>query len=239
MTASISPVRRSLPDKRFALYGVAAGAALAAGASTAQADLVTLDLSGLNTTNRSTTSTGNLYFDVNASTASAAVSTTGTFAGADFRIFTGASGIGGAFASISGLAANNGIAGQSIEFFKASNLTSSHFVGPTDTFHHSAVITSNIFTDFGPGDTGYLGLKFEIGTDIHYGWANITVGAGAAYPTVTLNALGYETNPDTPAHTEQPSSVPGVPDQGSTLALLALGAVGLAVARSRVRLVRG
>ncbi|MFL6514254.1 MAG: VPDSG-CTERM sorting domain-containing protein [Chthoniobacterales bacterium] len=234
-------MRRSLPEKRFALYGVAVGAALAAGAGAPNADanLVTLDLTGLNATDRSTSSSGNLYFDVNAATASAAVSTTGTFTGADFKIFTGFDPFfTGPFASISGLTANNAIAGNQEEFFKASNLASSHMVGPMDTFGGTATIAS-FFANFGPGATGFLGLKFEIGSDIHYGWANITVGSDAAYPNVTLNALGYETNADTPAHTEAPSSGPTVPDQGSTLALMALGAAGLAVARNRVRLVRG
>ena len=234
MTASTAPKRRALSDnKRLALYTVAAGAALGAGASNADANLVTLDLTGLNSANRSTNSTGNLYFDVNAANAGAAVSTAGTFAGADFRIFTGVGGL-GPFASISGLTPNNGIAGDNIEFFKASNLSPSHFVGPMDNFNHSAVITSFFNNEFIPGETGFLGLKFEIGADIHYGWANITVGT-ADFPNVTLNSLGYETAADTPAYVEQPSSNPTVPDQGSTLALMAIGAAGLAVARSRVR----
>jgi hypothetical protein len=237
MTASTSRKRRSLPDnKRLALYTVAAGAALGAGASTADANLVTLDLTGLNSADRSTNSTGNLYFDVNAANASAAVSTTGTFTGADFRIFTGNNMFFGPSASIAGVGANNSIAGHQIEFFKASNLPTSHFVGPTDNFHGSAVITSNFPGTFAPGETGFLGLKFEIGTDIHYGWAKITVG-DADYPNVSLNALGYETDADTPAHVEEPSN-PSVPEQGSTLALMALGAAGLAAARSRVRLAR-
>jgi hypothetical protein len=229
MTVSSSARRRALPDKRFALYGVAAGAALA-GASSASANLVTLDLSGVNATDRSTASSGSLWFDVNAATASAAVSTTGTFTGADFRMFTGGAGQ-SLFASISGLTANNGIAGTQIEGFKASNLSPSHFVGPMDTFQNRATITSK-FTGFNPGENGYLGLKFEIGSDIHYGWANITVG-DADYPNVTLNSLGYETDADTPAHVESPAS--SVPDHGSTLALMAIGAAGLAVIRSRVR----
>jgi len=235
MTASTSPKRRALSDnKRLALYTVAAGAALGAGASSADANLVTLDLTGLNSANRSTNSTGNLYFDVNAANAGAAVSTAGTFTGADFRIFTGF-GSTGPFASIVGLTANNGIAGDNIEFFKASNLSPSHFVGAMDNFNNVATITSFFNNEFIPGETGFLGLKFEIGTDIHYGWANITVGGAGDYPNVTLNSLGYETAADTPAHVEQPSSNPTVPDQGSTLALMAIGAAGLAVARSRVR----
>ena len=233
MTVSTSASRRLLPDKRLALYGVAAGAAIA-GASSANANLVTLDLSGVNTTDRSTASSGSLWFDVNAATAGAAVSTTGTFTGADFRIFTGNfGGPASAFASISGLTGNNGIAGGQVEGFKASNLSPSHFVGPMDTFGHQATIASK-FLGFNPGQTGYLGLKFEIGSEIHYGWANITVG-NIDYPNVTLNSLGYENSADTPAHVEEPSSNPTVPDQGSTLALMAIGAAGLAVMRSRVR----
>jgi hypothetical protein len=233
MTAPTSAPRRLLPDKRLALYGVAAGAAIA-GASSANANLVTLDLSGVNTTDRSTASSGSLWFDVNAATASAAVSTTGTFTGADFRIFTGSfGGPFGLFASISGLTPNNGIAGGQEEGFKASNLSPSHFVGPMDTFGHDATITSK-FAGLAPGQSGYLGLKFEIGSEIHYGWANITVGS-IDYPNVTLNSLGYETEADTPAHVEEPSSNATVPDQGSTLALMAIGAAGLAVTRSRVR----
>ncbi len=230
MVASTSPTRRSLLDKKLSLYGVAAGAALAAGASTANADLVTLDLSSLNSADRSTAASGSLWFDVNAATASAAVSTTGSFSGADFRIFTGI-GFDGPYASIAGLTSNNGIAGYREEFFKASNLSSSHFVGPNDVFNNSAVITS-YFAGLNPGETGFLGLKFEIGSEIHYGWANITVG-DADYANVTLNALGYESEADTPAHVEAPSSGPAVPDQGSTLALLAIGAAGLLAFRAR------
>jgi hypothetical protein len=179
---------------------------------------------------------GSLWFDVNAATASAAVSTTGTFTGADFRLFTGSFGPpSGAFASISGLTANNGIAGQQIEGFKASNLQPSHSVGPMDTFANRATVASK-FAGLNPGDNAYLGLKFEIGSDIHYGWANITVG-NADYPNITLNSLGYQTDPNAPAHVEPPSSGPAVPDQGSTLALMAIGAVGLAGIRSRTRAV--
>lgn len=215
-------------EKRLAVYGVAAGAALAAGVAPAQANLVTLDLTGLNSTDRSTGAIGDLWFDVNAATASAAVSTTGNFAGADFHIVAGNNGPPSfhGFASISGVNPN-GIAGVTLEGFKASNLASSHFVGPTDNFNSRAVITSK-FTGLDPGETGFLGLKFTIGSDIHYGWANVTVGT-ADYANITLNSLGYETNPDTPAHVEGS----GVPDQGSTLALLAIGAAGLAAFRAR------
>lgn len=234
MKASPSTPGRSLPDKRLSLYKVAAGAALAAGASTAEANLVTLDLSSVSPANRSTGEIGSLWFDVNATTAAAAVSTTGTFAGADFRIFTGNfGGPSGYFASISGLTPNNEIAGFRVEGFKATTFSSSNFVGPTtESFGNHATIASK-FGGLNPGESGYLGLKFEIGSDIHYGWANITLGT-VDYPSVTLNALGYETNPDTAAHVEGATGS-SVPDQGSTLALLAIGAAGLTAFRGLQR----
>ncbi|HJT80090.1 MAG TPA: VPDSG-CTERM sorting domain-containing protein [Chthoniobacterales bacterium] len=215
---------RSVPEKRLALYGFAAGAALAAGASPAQAVLITLDLTGEPLANRTTNGT-TLYFDVNAASAAAAFSTS-SFAGADFRIDNPSP----PFATIVGLAPGNAIAGYQAQYFKASQLASSHNVGPGDNFGASAKIIPG--GDFAPDDTGFLGLRFAIGADTHYGWANITTNSGG---TVTLNALGYESLPDTEAHTEMPSTGPSVPDQGSTLALLAIGAAGLVAFRGAQR----
>jgi protein with PEP-CTERM/exosortase system signal len=235
MTASTSTQRRSLPDnKRLVLYTAAAGAALAAGASTAEASLITLDLTGLSTASRSTGGPGNdLYFDVNATSAAAAVSSA-NFAGADFRLFN----YGPAapfYGSVSGLAAGNGIAGFQEEIFKASNLQQSNFVGPDQQFDQIAKVNGPV-ADFGLNDSGFLGLRFLIGADVHYGWAKIETDA---FGQIILDGLGYETLADTAVHVEDPSSPgPSVPDQGSTLALMALGAAGLAAARSRVRLAR-
>ncbi len=222
MAASTSPTRRSSLDKKLSLYGVAAGAALAAGASPAHATLETLDLTGQPAT---TTIGGSLYFDVNAASAAVAFGTT-SFAGADFRIDNPSY----PFAYIVGLASGNGIAGFQEAFFKASRLDSSHYVGTQDNFGSSANIIP--FGSFGSGDTGFIGLKFDISGSTHYGWVNITTNADG---TVTLNALGYETDPDTSAHTQSPSAAPGVPDQGSTLALLAIGAAGLLAFRAGQR----
>lgn len=240
MTALTSAPRRSLPDnKRLVLYTAAAGAALAAGASTAEASLITLDLTGLPTANRSTNGPGNdLYFDVNATSAAAAVSSA-NFAGADFRLFN--SGTTPPFrGSISGLAAGNGIAGRQYELFKASHLQQSNFVGPnqpnpSQQFGHSAKVNGPL-ANFGLNDSGFLGLRFVIGADTHYGWAKIETDAVG---NIILDGLGYESLANTPVHVEDPSKPgPSVPDQGSTLALMALGAAGLAAARSRVRLAR-
>ncbi|HEY4282480.1 MAG TPA: hypothetical protein VGM62_05395 [Chthoniobacterales bacterium] len=231
MTVPTSPKQsRSLPEKRLALYGVAAGAALAAGASTADANLITLDLTGLPTASRSTdgATATDLFFDVNAASAAAAVSAT-NFAGADFRFFNffTSAPFGG---SISGLAPGNGIAGiNGVESFKALRLQASNFVGPDQNFGQSAKINGPE-GNWGLNDSGFLGLQFLIGADTHYGWAKIDINA---LGNITLDALGYESDPNTPAHAEDPGS--SVPDHGSTLALMAIGATGLAVLRSRAR----
>jgi hypothetical protein len=232
MTAITSTKCRSLPDKRLALYGIAAGATLAAGASTAKASLITLDLTGQPVANRTTGGPGNdVFFDVNASSAAAAASTS-NFAGADFRLFNffTSAPFGG---SISGLAPGHAIAGSQAESFKATRLQASNFVGPENTFDSPAKIQGPV-GNWNLNDSGFLGLRFMIGADTHYGWAKIQIdGAGL----ITLNALGYESNPNTAVHVEDPSNPPsnGVPDSGNSLALLAIGAAGLVAFRGRQR----
>ena len=217
-------------ERRLAIYGLAAGAALAAGATQADATLVTLDLTGLSTSSRTTPVGGNLYFDVNAASAAAAVGTA-SFAGADFRLQNFGTPT-NPQAGIYGLGGNQ-IAGFSsyIPVFKASQLSASDHIGPNSSrsFNGAANIVGFPFA-WGTNATGYLGLQFVIGSDVHYGWANITTNPDA---TVTLNALGYESDPDTAAHAEAPSQGSSVPDGGSSLALLAIGAAGLLAFRAR------
>ena len=205
-------------EQRLALYGLTAGAALAAGASSAHANLITLDLTGLTLSDRTTPTFGAIYFDVNAASAAAAVSFN-PFAGADFRISH--SQIPVPFASVTGQAPGNAIQGFRIEGFKAARLTTSNSVTFDNSFNHLANIAP-FDPAWGPATTGFLGLEFMIGTDLHFGWANITVNPDAS---VTLNALGHESVPNAAAHAELPAR--GVPDQGSSLALLATGAAGL------------
>jgi hypothetical protein len=75
------------------------------------------------------------------------------------------------------------------------------------------------------GETGYLGLEFDILGARHYGWARLSVGQDA---TATIHDWAYEGDPGATILTGQ-TQVP----EPSSLALLALGAAGLAAARAR------
>jgi hypothetical protein len=81
----------------------------------------------------------------------------------------------------------------------------------------------------------FLGLKFVVKGQTHYGWAHITVGS-----TTVLNAYAYETVPNQPILTgkisgpvaETQASLLSVPNpQPASLGLLARGAEGLAIWR--------
>jgi hypothetical protein len=205
---------------------VAAGAALASGISQANANSITLDLTGLAPGSRTTPVNGALYFDVNATSAAAAVGFA-PFAGADFQL-TNSQGTKSVAAANNNAVVGNGVA---TNIGKAARFSPSNSVGPLNNFQTRATIGSNgkIGGYFNPGDTGSIGLRFAIGADTHYGWANLSLNGDY---TVALNGLGYESNPDTAAHVEGLSSVP---DHGSSLALLAVGAAGLLAFRSRQR----
>ena len=101
----------------------------------------------------------------------------------------------------------------------------------------------------------YLGLKFQINGQTHFGWARMTVNLSLLRPMqVLLTGYAYETNPNTPiiagqqegdagvAPTEprtdggaEPDAFLAVPTapQPASLAVLALGATGLPLWRRR------
>ena len=98
---------------------------------------------------------------------------------------------------------------------------------------------------WGKGDrfTGpYLGLKFTVGSEVHYGWARITVVAHGIDITATLNGYAYETVPnrpivtgmthgtlDTAAMKAAPSALPAPQLEPVSLGRLALGASGRSI----------
>lgn len=69
---------------------------------------------------------------------------------------------------------------------------------------------------FGGGDA-YLGAKFTVGPDTHYGWVHVVWDPGTG--TATVDEVAYESTPNVGA---------AVVPEPSTVFLLALGAVGLA-----------
>jgi hypothetical protein len=86
----------------------------------------------------------------------------------------------------------------------------------------------------------YLGLKFLIDGEVHYGWARLNVTYGCSY-ALTLTGYAYETVPDQPLDAgvlpfandgklSPKAPLPSSPKQ-ATLGALATGAAGLSIWR--------
>jgi hypothetical protein len=111
-----------------------------------------------------------------------------------------------------------------------------------DRFSYSDHYSSNSIGAWGKGRHfagSYLGLKFTVGSEVHYGWARVEVHASGLTITATLTGYAYETVANRPIITglthgtfdmsgemdpaalqQAPVSTPG------TLGQLALGAAG-------------
>ena len=72
-----------------------------------------------------------------------------------------------------------------------------------------------------PGDRAYIGVRFDPGDGVHYGWINLERQGGYTGYDVRVHAWGWETTPG------QPIPAGAVPEPGS-LALLALGFAAVA-----------
>ena len=74
-------------------------------------------------------------------------------------------------------------------------------------WNHPSKGTSTFRSPWANGGQGatnrYLGLRFEINKEIHYGWARLSVGPGNA--VATLTGYAYETTPNMPIVTGQTS----------------------------------
>jgi hypothetical protein len=111
-------------------------------------------------------------------------------------------------------------------------LAAGYFFGTSTTSRRVLSGTAYPVAFFGPnpqgfssGQDGFTGFAFETGGDTHYGWATLNIDLTLP-GTVTISQWAYETSPNTAI------AVGAVPEP-SSLALLALGAGGVAAWRLR------
>jgi hypothetical protein len=79
----------------------------------------------------------------------------------------------------------------------------------------------------------YLGLKFMIGSEAHYGWARFTVILQNGGIQATLTGYAYETIPDKPIITGKTKGPDVITLEPATLGHLAQGASGISALREK------
>jgi hypothetical protein len=89
----------------------------------------------------------------------------------------------------------------------------------------------------GQSSDGYLGLRFSINGETHFGWAHISVVAPPTGTSIAATLLGYayETTPSKRIRAGQIQSAPelqGLVRLPQSLGLLAAGAMGVDLRRS-------
>jgi hypothetical protein len=220
--ANLDTVNSNSLEKRLLSYGLAASAVLAAGVK-ADAAVQTFDFSGAPPTSGIN---GHIYFSLQSGTFSTSSNAGMTF---DLRQLSSSNGAVGGTAL--GIANAGGIVGlppgYAFKLGPNSQIGASRaFVGTGNLNGKSSFGTGNPGGIWPPnGSVGFLGLRFTANDGVHYGWAEISLNSNY---TETLYALGFETTAGTAITT--PASV--VPEP-SELALLAVGATGLAIVRNR------
>jgi hypothetical protein len=113
---------------------------------------------------------------------------------------------------------------------RVSRLTKSAVIGPGAPWLLKGTMVNGYFG--GPWEpprgassvSGYLGFHFDIDGQVHYGWAAVTVSFGVEGFNEELNGYAYDTVANQAIRAGQTSATP----EPGTLALLALGSLGLA-----------
>ena len=78
---------------------------------------------------------------------------------------------------------------------------------------------------FQPGTRGFLGLRFEVGGNTHYGFADVEVQRAST--TGIIHSICYEDEPDTPISTDACADEEAPPDRPEAVAVPVGGAVPL------------
>jgi hypothetical protein len=220
---------------RLTAYAMAAGAAgvgLLAAAPPANAEIVF-------THAHTTFTNGQLFLDINHDGVNDFV----------LSIYTFVPGLKDRRMAARGLTPLNGVLGSNGSSYPPVALRPGYSIGPEGPFFQREAPAANVAATFGTVVTGpfpnagnrYLGLKFNIDGQVHYGWAEVNVKAGvsAHKPGISATLLGYayETVAGEPlragqtsAKAETATTVPG-----ASLAMLALGAPALNLWRREER----
>ena len=152
---------------------------------------------------------------------------------------------------VKGLLASNGAIGFVSTYFGhtvASRLAGGAPVGPGGKFEKDAILgearccfATYYYGPWAHPGSGFLGLRFDIGGQIHFGWAELKtelVGQRRFLYGEELIAYAYDTVPNQAIFAGQGLSEANLPGSAATpepgtLGLLALGAVGLGFWRRR------
>ncbi len=131
---------------------------------------------------------------------------------------------------------NNAVGGVSFGFESAAGrLSGDSVVSSKQSFvgNKKGAIMARYSCSSGCGDTwgawayggsGYLGLKFTIGKQVHYGWARLAVHKSGHYAfKAVLTGYAYETIPNKPIFTKVPGVITLEP---GSLGRLAQGSAG-------------
>ena len=83
----------------------------------------------------------------------------------------------------------------------ASRLSLSSTIGPSKSFNGNSGWPSlgnyAYLSQFNDGSTGIVGLRFHIDSELHYGWAEVTLPTSGG---AVLHGFGYNNTPDAPTH---------------------------------------